>query len=484
MIGTLAETEASAPIASPVVWGLTARQLHDAYWRSRGVECVRRGAGLFHRPSAELYLLLEEQQMSLFELGELSERLIWHNAIVMRLRLLDEGRRHYSERVVTDDQGLVRSIERRYRDATLPMNWVIITTKRRIAQYWAHASTRRIGWDRARRSVPWSRVNHWKCEGQVFDESYLDEQKSLLTKLVGRWSDPGQVIEGIASTDKDIWHLENEKPPRGNKLIGPLWLGSGCESTNERCVVGPSWKADRNKEPLQTIVRTISDVPMSKASSTSVQRKRSGTLYRTGKRLIDILFSAAVLVCLSPLLMAIAVVILVTDGRPIFYGHKRQGRGGKSFRCWKFRTMRKDADSMVSSLQSDNVCDGPQVLIQNDPRVTKIGSILRRTQIDELPQFFNVLLGQMSIVGPRPSPDGENQLCPAWRDVRLSVRPGITGLWQLKRTRQPGEDFQEWIRFDIEYVRTASMRTDMSILIETIWSFLNGSLRRGNDTKS
>jgi lipopolysaccharide/colanic/teichoic acid biosynthesis glycosyltransferase len=196
-----------------------------------------------------------------------------------------------------------------------------------------------------------------------------------------------------------------------------------------------------------------------------------------------LLFSFFVLVCFSPLLLFIALAILLSDGAPVFYGHKRQGRGGRTFYCWKFRTMRKNADSMVQSLQESNLCDGPQVLIKNDPRVTPIGNILRNTQLDELPQFFNVLLGQMSIVGPRPSPNDENQLCPAWRDVRLSVRPGITGLWQLKRTRQPGEDFQEWIRFDIEYVRRASMKTDLSILFATTWSFINGRLRRGNDTK-
>ena len=120
---------------------------------------------------------------------------------------------------------------------------------------------------------------------------------------------------------------------------------------------------------------------------------------------------------------------------------------------------------------------GPQVFIENDPRVTRLGRVLRRFQIDELPQFWNVLRGEMSLVGPRPSPDRENQFCPAWREMRLSVRPGITGLWQTRRTRAEGEDFQEWIKYDIEYVRSASFVLDLKILVSTVRGLLirNGS---------
>jgi lipopolysaccharide/colanic/teichoic acid biosynthesis glycosyltransferase len=158
---------------------------------------------------------------------------------------------------------------------------------------------------------------------------------------------------------------------------------------------------------------------------------------------------------------------LIEDGTPLFFGHRRQGRGGKVFTCWKFRTMHRDAEKAARQLEQYNRADGPQVLIPNDPRVTRIGRILRKTNLDELPQFWNVLTGQMSLVGPRPSPDDENQYCPAWRDLRLSVRPGITGLWQLKRTREPGEDFQEWIKYDIQYVLKASFWFDLVILVRT-----------------
>ena len=99
----------------------------------------------------------------------------------------------------------------------------------------------------------------------------------------------------------------------------------------------------------------------------------------------------------------------------------------------------------------------------DDPRISTVGHFLRETYLDEIPQFFNVLCGQMSVVGPRPSPEAENTLCPSWRDARLSVRPGITGLWQVNRTRQPYRDFQEWIYYDTQYVENLSPRLDLWI---------------------
>ena len=133
------------------------------------------------------------------------------------------------------------------------------------------------------------------------------------------------------------------------------------------------------------------------------------------------------------------------------------------------------ADRMQHQLQALNQVDGPQFKIENDPRVSSVGEFLRNTCIDELPQFINVLLGQMSIVGPRPSPEKENESCPIWRDARLSVRPGITGPWQIFRTRQASVDFQEWIYYDIKYVKNLSWRLDLWICWQTakklIWDF-------------
>jgi lipopolysaccharide/colanic/teichoic acid biosynthesis glycosyltransferase len=188
---------------------------------------------------------------------------------------------------------------------------------------------------------------------------------------------------------------------------------------------------------------------------------------RATKRGFDILFALLVLLFTLPLYPLIILAIWIEDGRPFFFGHKRETLGGREFPCLKFRSMRKNAEGSKARLQSANRSDGPQFFIENDPRVTRVGLFLRKTNLDELPQFINVLLGHMSVVGPRPSPRNENQFCPAWREARLSVRPGITGLWQVSRTRRQGLDFQEWIRFDVQYVETANWRLDLLIILKT-----------------
>jgi lipopolysaccharide/colanic/teichoic acid biosynthesis glycosyltransferase len=115
--------------------------------------------------------------------------------------------------------------------------------------------------------------------------------------------------------------------------------------------------------------------------------------------------------------------------------------------------------------------------MENDPRITRVGRVLRKYHLDELPQFFNVLVGDMSVVGPRPSPRKENQFCPPWREARLSVRPGITGLWQVCRTRRAGSDFQEWIKYDLEYVERRTFWLDMKIIAQTVWQILHRASR-------
>jgi lipopolysaccharide/colanic/teichoic acid biosynthesis glycosyltransferase len=201
----------------------------------------------------------------------------------------------------------------------------------------------------------------------------------------------------------------------------------------------------------------------------TIQRRR-----RIGKRAFSLLISFVGLLVAAPLFPLIMMAIWLEDGRPFFFGHERQTRGGRSFRCFKFRTMCRHADAMKTRLAFRNVCDGPQFHIEDDPRLLRVGRVLRRLHLDELPQFFNVLVGHMDIVGPRPSPDCENQFCPTWREARLSIRPGITGLWQVARTRAPNVDFQEWIRYDLEYVQRECWRLDFWIL----WRTFRGLLLR------
>jgi lipopolysaccharide/colanic/teichoic acid biosynthesis glycosyltransferase len=198
---------------------------------------------------------------------------------------------------------------------------------------------------------------------------------------------------------------------------------------------------------------------------------------RCFKRLTDVVASVLVLILFAPIIPIIVLAVKLSSPGPVFFRDKRQGRHGEPFRCAKFRTMRQGADQMQDKLRFVCEVDGPQFKMADDPRITTVGRFLRETYLDEIPQFINVLCGQMSIVGPRPSPEWENTLCPPWRDARLSVRPGITGLWQVYRTRQPQRDFQEWILYDTQYVRDFSFGLDLWICWRTfrrmVGSFLS-----------
>jgi len=196
------------------------------------------------------------------------------------------------------------------------------------------------------------------------------------------------------------------------------------------------------------------------------------------KRIVDIVFALIVLALFAPIMPFVALAVKVSSPGPVFYKDKRQGRRGKMFDCWKFRTMRTGSDRIQEKLRVASQVDGPQFKIKNDPRITTVGMFLRNTFIDEIPQFLNVLFGQMSVVGPRPSPESENTLCPSWRDARLSVRPGITGLWQVCRTRKPEQDFQEWIHYDTKYVRNLSLGIDLRICALTIRKIIDSLIRQ------
>jgi lipopolysaccharide/colanic/teichoic acid biosynthesis glycosyltransferase len=200
--------------------------------------------------------------------------------------------------------------------------------------------------------------------------------------------------------------------------------------------------------------------------------------FKIAKRGLDIVGSLVALILTLPFWPLIALVIKISSpGGPVFYGAVRQGRGGRNFRCWKFRTMVPNADEIQQQLRerNKNDVDGPQFKLKRDPRVFWIGRWMRMLNIDEIPQFWNVLIGQMSVVGPRPSPERENQMCPAWREARLSVRPGITGLWQVMRKRDRGEtDFQEWIYYDVQYIKKQSIWLDLKIIAKTFLVALGG----------
>jgi lipopolysaccharide/colanic/teichoic acid biosynthesis glycosyltransferase len=268
-------------------------------------------------------------------------------------------------------------------------------------------------------------------------------------------------------------------------IVGPTIIGNnvkiGADAVIRMSVIGPDvlvqagdlieqkvLLVSANKQKASLLKSDKTDINIQWDKSQNNFRNWEGYSYaRHIKRIFDIIVSAIVLVLFAPFMPVIILAVKLTSPGPVFFKDIRQGLHGKIFKCIKFRTMQYGAHTMQDRLRALSQTDGPQFMIPDDPRITAVGKFLRETYIDEIPQFINVLLGQMSVVGPRPSPERENRLCPFWRDARLSVRPGITGLWQVCRTRGHMKDFQEWIHYDIKYVRELSPKLDLWICLQT-----------------
>jgi exopolysaccharide biosynthesis polyprenyl glycosylphosphotransferase len=192
------------------------------------------------------------------------------------------------------------------------------------------------------------------------------------------------------------------------------------------------------------------------------------------KRSFDLVGATLILLVLSPMLLACALAVKLTSRGPIFYRSIRPGIGGVPFACFKFRTMYRDADERQADLETLNEASGALFKIRNDPRMTPIGRVMRSYSIDELPQLLNVLLGQMSLVGPRPLPQRDYQRLEDWHKKRYLVMPGITGLWQI--SGRADLDFDDLVRLDFLYLERWSVALDLSILLKTVPAVLT---RRG-----
>jgi exopolysaccharide biosynthesis polyprenyl glycosylphosphotransferase len=191
------------------------------------------------------------------------------------------------------------------------------------------------------------------------------------------------------------------------------------------------------------------------------------------KRVLDVAVAGLTLMALAPLLAVIAGFIRLDSRGPVLYCAQRAGRKGKLFRCYKFRTMVSGADRLKDDLRENNQRSGPFFKISNDPRITRLGRFLRRYSLDELPQLWNVVKGDMSLVGPRPHPLEDVAGYEIEHLARLDVTPGITGLWQVTARRDPS--FQRGMELDREYIRTWSLRSDMRILLKTFLAVVQGS---------
>ena len=188
--------------------------------------------------------------------------------------------------------------------------------------------------------------------------------------------------------------------------------------------------------------------------------------YHVVKRLFDIVASACGLILLSPLFLFLVIKIRSEDGGPAFYSQERIGKDEKPFKMWKFRSMVVDADKMLDKLEDQNEIDGAMFKIKDDPRVTRIGHVIRKYSLDELPQLWNVLIGDMSLVGPRPPLPSEVAEYTDYDKQRLTVMPGCTGLWQV--TRRSEADFDEMVWLDIVYINHSGAFEDLKLIIKTV----------------
>lgn len=190
-------------------------------------------------------------------------------------------------------------------------------------------------------------------------------------------------------------------------------------------------------------------------------------IYKKIKRHMDCILSGLGLLVLSPLFVLLAIAIRVESKGPVFFSQLRIGQGGKSFRCWKFRSMHVDAEHLKSKLQEENEMDGGTTFkMKHDPRITRIGRFIRKASIDELPQLWNVFIGDMSLVGPRPPVPSEVATYSPFERQRLMAQPGITCIWQVSgRSDIP---FKQQVHLDIEYIVKRSVKLDLALLFRTI----------------
>lgn len=467
-----AATAAGAPAVLPTVWGMDWFELHARYWAARGVQLVRPGERTPLVDHAEMFLLLDTNTLTIFRLAPLLDDVSWTRPDLVIVRVLDKAKQPYTERVVTDEQGRFVRYQRLYDRTQVRIGRVVLTTDSDLAGVWQESPDAASAWSHLRRLTRRTDRLAARLSGKLFDGSSPADLQRFGHELITRWTRPDATISRIRKMGDGIWADKDADVRVGPATRGPLWIGAGRTLDASMTAVGPAvlWDAPEKRPAPERIEWLDLESLSSPAPRALLSAKSlSGRLpKRPLKRAFDVVFALGAIVATLPIYPLVALAILIEDGSPIFFRHSRETLGGREFGCLKFRSMRKDSEQIKAKLMAMNQADGPQFFIKNDPRLTKVGAFIREYQIDELPQLFNILSGEMSVVGPRPSPFKENQYCPPWREARLSVRPGLTGLWQISRTREEGNDFQEWIKYDIQYVEKQSFWLDLWIIWRTL----------------
>ena len=272
----------------------------------------------------------------------------------------------------------------------------------------------------------------------------------------------------------DLNQILEEHPVHQVFLTGRAWEKENLYTIADSCEeLGVEFSMDANFLGLRVAKAELNDIEgWSVLSFTSTPSSAEALLL---KRLMDVAFAGIGLLLLSPFLALTALLIKLEDPKGgIFFGQERSGLYGQSFKMWKFRSMVSNAEELREQLEASNEMDGPVFKIKNDPRITRIGRFIRKTSIDELPQLWNVLSGDMSLVGPRPPIPAEVEKYKRWQMRRLSMRPGITCIWQV--SGRNNIDFDTWMKLDLQYIDNWTLFLDIKLLLKTLPVVL---LRRG-----
>ena len=474
-----------------------------------------------------------------FPICDLSDAILVHRQNRCDATLIDfpqRNRKGYEEKIQFEKDGRVKRVNRSYdeRESALRVDrdWpilLILSAEAMKALLEVSLPHRINQWPSAMLRAGLL-VRGSTIPGRSFslhDREHLFEMNEVILRLKPQWlANAGALVD----QGERIWVGKNVRIDSTANLLGPIAIGDDVEIGPDAVVVGPTTIGRGSKIGAGIVLKrsvVLPDTTLASATfkahaisqaivlggdmptiqALTPEQEPSGTFdlrslsvdrpirletvleggttpaitgaryraFRAAKRAFDIAGALVALSLTAPFYPFIMLAVYLNSPGPFFYGAVRQGRGGKNFKCWKFRTMVQNADEIKRKLMIQNEVDGPQFKMKNDPRIFFVGRWLRKLNVDEWPQFWNVLIGQMSVVGPRPSPEKENQMCPAWREARLSVRPGITGLWQVSRRRDRGEtDFQEWIYYDVQYIKKQSFWLDLKIFFKTFLVALGG----------
>ena len=296
-------------------------------------------------------------------------------------------------------------------------------------------------------------------------QDLIDSDPTTGYRLVGMVEPPeqraGDPLLAMEAMMADIQRLEADSV---------LVAASAIDSTSTTRVIRRLADADLNIELTSMLrdvaIRRLTVRPIGPFPVMYVEPRERGGWRARAKRTFDVCLAGTVLLLAAPLLAVATIAIKLDSKGPVFFGQRRVGRYGRQFKVWKFRTMVVDAESRLHELRAHNEADGPLFKMRDDPRITRVGRFLRKTSIDELPQLWNVLRNEMSLVGPRPALPAEVEDWDHDLHERLRVKPGITGMWQVHG--RSNSDFEEYARLDLYYVHNWSLTVDLGIVARTI----------------